>query len=151
MRPARTAFAVLVFLLAPAEVCFGHGTHCSWIEGGTAVEAVYHGGEPMAFCDVSVFRPGGEEAPYQTGSTDPRGRFAFVPDTTGTWKVTVDDGMGHSATAEVLVGPEGIRTEGGGRAPDRIRGIIVGISVIFGFFGLFSFLYGKRRRTTPCT
>ncbi|NQT92354.1 MAG: hypothetical protein HQ559_06305, partial [Lentisphaerae bacterium] len=79
-------------------------------KAGAGIEAAYDDGSPMAFCDVSVFSPGDPVSEYQTGITDPRGRFAFIPDTNGVWKVTVDDGMGHMAIAEVLMGPEGTQT-----------------------------------------
>jgi nickel transport protein len=151
MRRGGVAIALAFLTWVPAGPCFGHGAHCVSIEGGAAVEAVYDGGEPMAFCDVAVFRPGDDREPYVTGSTDPHGRFAFVPDTTGAWKVTVDDGMGHSATADLIVAPDGVPAVGGGHTPDRIRGTLVGVAVIFGLFGLLSLLYRRRREARPCT
>jgi nickel transport protein len=113
-----------------------------------AVEATYHDGSPMAFCDVEVFRPSGEE-PYQTGTTDSHGRFAFVPNTTGSWSVAVDDGMGHRAIAEVVVDTQEIQlsqthTHDGGI--DTTGRLVLGLSAILALFGLISLVYARRRR-----
>jgi nickel transport protein len=40
---------------------------------------------------------------HQTGRTDAKGRFAFIPDRNGPWTVVADDGMGHVSTATVPV------------------------------------------------
>ncbi|MFH1313686.1 MAG: hypothetical protein ABIJ00_10750 [Candidatus Eisenbacteria bacterium] len=127
-----------------AVVCLGHGAQCEAIEGAVAIEARYHDGNPMAFCDAEVLRPGDDSEAFQTGSTDCHGAFGFVPDTTGTWKVVVDDGMGHMASSEVIVGPDGIRGESavGG---DRVREVVTGVAVIFGLFGVVALFYCRRK------
>jgi hypothetical protein len=147
-RTTAPAVALCFMCLLPAA-CLGHGTECRVVLGGTAIEAVYDDGGPMAYCDVEVVRPGIPDEAFQVGSTDPLGRFAFVPDTTGTWKVTVDDGMGHLAACEIEVGPDaiGIASEGG---TDRLGGVIVGVAVIFGIFGLVALLYSRRRHGRAC-
>jgi hypothetical protein len=76
------------------------------------------------------------------------GRFAFVPDTSGTWTATVDDGMGHMARAEIEIGPDDIMTRPTATS-GRLRGAIVGVAVIFGIFGavtLFSHLGRRAKR-----
>lgn len=135
--------AFVVLLMGWICCAFGHGARCTVIEGGMSVEAVYHDGSPMSFCDVEVFRPGDEEA-YQVGTTDPLGRFAFVPDTTGAWTVAVDDAMGHRATEEIDVQAAGVKV-GRDAGMSRIHGVVVGVSVIFGVFGLFSLFYRRSR------
>jgi hypothetical protein len=141
---------VLCIACLPPAVCLGHGAECNTVTGGTAIEAVYDDGSPMAYCDVEVFRPGTPGEAFQGGSTDPLGRFAFVPDTTGTWKATVDDGMGHLASCDIIVGPDGVGIAGAG-GTDRLRGVIVGVAAIFGLFGLAALLYSRRRHKRPCT
>lgn len=129
--------------------CLGHGAECNTVTGGTAIEATYDDGSPMAYCDVEVFRPGEPGEPFQVGSTDPLGRFAFVADTTGMWTLTVDDGMGHRASCEILVGADGVGALGRGRT-DRLRGVIVGVALVFGLFGLVALLYSRRRPASAC-
>ena len=94
--------AVLLALWG-AGALFGHdlglGTR---VAGETVlVTAVYGGSEPALFCQVSIFSPGRAESEFQTGRTDARGRFAFQPDARGTWRVVVDDEVGHRAMATV--------------------------------------------------
>jgi len=131
---------VIVWVMMFPALCLAHGARHTVFKGGTGVEATYDDGSPMAFCDVSVFSPGDPVSEYQTGITDPRGRLAFVPDTNGVWKVTVDDGMGHMAIAEVLVGLEGIEPADSRAGMDRPTGAIVGVSMIFGLFGIYCLL-----------
>ena len=137
----------------PAGVCLGHGAHCDIIDGAAAIEARYHDGNPMAFCDVEVFRPGEGTEVFQTGVTDSHGRFVFVPDTTGEWKVTVDDGMGHLAAARFSPGTDEVPDESAGvtghtgsaEDGDRIREVVMGIAVIFGLFGVMALFYCRRK------
>lgn len=65
------------------------------------VTAQFGGTEPAAFCQVAVFSPAKGDAEYQTGRTDARGRFAFLPDVSGQWRVIVDDEMGHRQEASI--------------------------------------------------
>ena len=144
------ALAVAVACLFVSE-CRAHGTRYEVVEGAAGVLAYYDNGSPMAFCDVEGLRPGDDSRVFHAGTTDCNGAFGFVPDTTGTWRVVVDDGMGHMVTAEIDIGPEGIRGEGAGEGPG-VRGVIVGVAVIFGLFGLVALLYSRRKeRGQPCT
>ena len=61
-----------------------------------AVEFRYSNGEPMAYAEVAVFGPAGGE-PYQTGRADVLGRFAFVADRDGAWRVEARDEEKHVA------------------------------------------------------
>jgi len=111
---------------------------------------VYDDGSPMAFCETAVYAPGKGEDAFQTGTTDRTGGFAFLPDTNGTWSVTVDDGMGHMVTAHIDVTPEGLANENAARPADRLSGVIVGTSVVFGIFGLWA-LFANRRKPIRST
>ncbi len=106
-------------------------------EGATVVlSAVYGGTEPAAFCQVSVRSPNKSGAEFQTGRTDVRGRFAFVPDSPGEWSVVVDDEMGHRLELQV-------RWNGSGAgAPDSAaqpiwQKALTGASLLLGLTGLW--------------
>jgi len=106
-------------------------------EGATVVlSAVYGGSEPAAFCQVSVRSPSKLGAEFQTGRTDARGRFAFVPDSPGDWSVVVDDEMGHRLELQV-------RWNGSaGEAPDAAaqpiwQKALTGASLLLGLTGLW--------------
>ncbi len=133
-----------LLLLACAGPAPGHGVQHSASQEGTAIRASYDDGNPMAFCDFAVFAPG-EDLEYQTGITDRNGGFAFLPDTLGIWRVTVDDGMGHLVQADIEIGPQGLASGGSAVRQDRLSAAVVGVSVIFGLWGLWM-MFARRSR-----
>lgn len=79
-----------------------HGTGYRILDDGqrtVAVEFVYSSGAPMAYAEALVWSPGDAGVEYQNGRTDRKGRFAFLPDAPGAWKIAVRDGRGHKAVA----------------------------------------------------
>lgn len=141
---ARAAVGSLLVLLGCPLLCLGHGVDHEVFEAGTGIVARYSDQTPMAYCDVAVFAPGATDDQFQTGSTDPNGCFAFVPDTSGVWRVTVDDGMGHLLTAELSVDSLKAASSGARHGGDRLSSAVVGISVIFGLFGLYALLRASK-------
>lgn len=139
----RYAAIGLVLLMACWNQALAHGVHHTISEGAVAVSALYDDDSPMAFCDVAVFSPVDRETEYQTGTTDPNGCFAFLPDTNGVWAIVVDDGMGHRLEASVDIGSEGLRRGGEAAHAGRMSGAIVGISIIFGCCGLYA-MFARR-------
>ena len=71
-----------------------------------ALDFFYSTGELMSYLKAEVFSPSDEKIAYQSGRTDAGGRFAFVPDKPGTWRVVVNDDDGHRAEAKVDVTQE---------------------------------------------
>jgi nickel transport protein len=144
------AIVSLVFLLVASATWnapgFGHGVTHQVFDGALGLEASYDDGTPMRYCEVEVFSPLDEETPFQQGFTDANGRFAFVPDAPGTWRVTVDDGMGHALNERIEVEESlAVRKRDHFRFT-RVQGAIVGVSLILAIFGLVSFLAQRRRR-----
>lgn len=113
--------------------------------------AQYSDGEPMRYASVKILAPEAERT-FQTGRTDQNGRFCFFPDRPGVWRVTVDDKMGHLLELEVPV-TENLHLD----RPDpalpettvmpRLQGVLVGISIIFGMFGVVCWLKSRRKST----
>jgi len=137
--------AALLAVLVCTTLCLAHGVTHEVVETGIGVRATYRDGTPMAYCDVAVFAPGETESEFQTGTTDPNGCFSFVPDTTGVWRVTADDGMGHLLSAEISMGPDGVESAETAPGYDKVRSVIVGISVIFGLFGILGWIRSRTR------
>ena len=136
----------MLVVLACGSFCWAHGARHDTFAAGTGIRATYDDGSPMAFCEVTVQALGRRETrPYQTGLTDPHGCFAFVPDTNGTWQVRVDDGMGHVLQTAIDVGAEAVAPAGHAAAHPHLSDAIVGLSVIFGLFGIWA-LWRQRRR-----
>lgn len=98
----------------------------------------------MAYCDVEVFAPAESDAPYQQGSTDSDGRFAFVPVEVGSWTIVIDDGMGHQTAIDVAVDSLGIVGKQRHSKTDRLSTGVVGVSIIFGLFGLYALIRSRR-------
>lgn len=112
------------------------------------VKVSYAGTEPVAFAKVQVYSPGGGTTEFQTGLTDKRGYFSFVPDGAGDWRLVVDDEEGHRREVPVAVS-EGTAA-GVAAAPaqvSRFERALVGIALILGATGVW---YGwKVRKPNP--
>jgi hypothetical protein len=86
----------MALVLLPA-VSTAHTVAGRIVEAKPAVvEFRYSSGEPMAYAEVAVIGPTGSE-PYQTGRADALGRFAFVADRSGSWRVEARDEERHVA------------------------------------------------------
>lgn len=153
----RRALRSSVWIVIAAALCAvslaGHGLD---IEVGlhpptVVLRAAYSGAEAVAYASVRIHAPGPETAEFQIGRADAAGRFAFVPDREGPWRIIVDDERGHRAERRIEIGPEFFAEGGpavGAAGPHRSRlpawlGALVGIALIFGASG---FLYGFRVR-----
>lgn len=123
-----------------------HGLELSTTLSAPAVivRAAYGGSEPVPFAKVQVFAPGEPEREHQTGTTDRRGYFSFVPEGGGAWRIVVDDEEGHRHDTTVQV-PEPF--ESGApvppAAPSRLERALLGVALLFGATG---FLYGFKAR-----
>jgi len=96
-----------ILLRAPVDAD-AHGTDYSLVKATelSAVAFYYSDGEAMAYAEVLVFSPKDPKVEHQNGRTDKHGKFAFCPDTPGTWRITANDSMGHLCQATVEVSPE---------------------------------------------
>lgn len=113
------------------------------------VRAAYGGTEPLPFAKVQVFTAAGKS--FQSGVTDSRGQFAFVPDAAGDWRLVVDDETGHRAEIKIPVSDTflaGASSASAATSVSRVERALIGIALILGIAGL---LYGYRSRRTPVT
>lgn len=136
--------AVAVFFVA-AVTASAHGVSYSYLEPSSVVafHARFSGGVPMAYSAVTVISPGGEEV--QSGLTDNKGRFAFIPDEKGMWRVSVDGGMGHLLQFELEAGGE-VHTQAAGEVPYWVHALL-GISLTINLgFGVSMI---RRKKRTP--
>ena len=116
---------------------------------------------PLGDASVEIFSPGNEEA-FQKGHTDKQGFFTFRPNDSGTWKVTVDDGMGHfdqvtvNVSGKFFIDEEPTKEEEPTVVDDDkpeetkqaeiplVYRIIFGLSIIFGLTGILYGIKAKR-------
>lgn len=148
---------VSVLVVGMSAETFAHGTDYR-IVGKKAVvmEFFYSDKKPMQYAEVLILSPGNGAIEYQNGRTDQNGRFAFLPEMTGEWRVKVNDGMGHAVSAAVTAHLEnaGSSTENlAGDVPQKQSGMLdslpITIKLIFGISLLINFFFGlsawKRR------
>ena len=125
----------ILIALATPGIVLAHGTGYRVLEPGKAVtiECYYSDETAMAYADTKVFSPENLKLEHQNGRTDKNGRVAFFPDTPGTWRVTVSDGMGHKIQAQVEPGnipPIKIQNQGS-LGHSHALTAAMGISLIF--------------------
>lgn len=146
----RILVLVTVGLAACPYIVAAHGTQ-GWLEerSGICLVAQYDDGEPLRFGEVVITAvEDGEE--FQNGRTDRNGRFLFVPDRQGKWRVIVSDNMGHRLVLGKTLSVDGAgntvvlkeETDNGTRW-SKSKNALVGLSLLFGGTG---WLYGWRQR-----
>ena len=97
------------------------------------IRAAYAGTEPCPFAATEIFSPAAAKTEYQNGRTDRTGRFAFVPDQPGNWRVVVDDELGHRVELTVPVA-EGATLAVSGTQPVWQKAL-TGAALILGLMG----------------
>ena len=70
------------------------------------LEFFYSTGEKMSYREAKVFSPNDSKFAVQSGRTDENGRFAFIPDVLGEWRVIVQDEEGHRCEAKINITEE---------------------------------------------
>jgi nickel transport protein len=107
--------------------------------------------------DVFIYAPGEADTVFQSGKTDPSGKFAFIPDKAGEWRVLVDDGTGHKGEAGIMledaffavtgadleIEEEDINPAPPAAALSVFWKALIGISLLIGIAGIF---YGLKSR-----
>lgn len=121
------------------------------------IRASYFQAEPLSYAEVMIYSPEGNDVEYQYGRTDKSGFFAFVPNRTGDWKITIDDEMGHSEGTPVTITDDffaageatAVVTYGKQRSSIQdlhpLYKIVFGLALMFGIAGIF---YGFKVRQT---
>ncbi|MCX6591561.1 MAG: hypothetical protein NTZ56_08560 [Acidobacteria bacterium] len=97
------------------------------------VRAAYAGTEPCPFASTEIFSPAGPKAEHQNGRTDRTGRFAFLPDQPGNWRVVVDDELGHRVELTIPVNEAASLAVSG--AQPVWQKAITGAALILGLMG----------------
>ncbi|MGY0162967.1 hypothetical protein [Edwardsiella tarda] len=67
------------------------------------VQFGYSTGDDAPFAQIKVYAPNDAATEYQNGRTDRLGRFAFVPNQRGEWRLEMRDGMGHALSHPITV------------------------------------------------
>ena len=134
---ARGLMALALCAWLPCQVLAHDLQH--QVEEGTAVSVrlFFADGSDFDFESYEVYRAG-DEVPFQVGRTDLRGRVVFLPDRPGTWRIKAFSEDGHGADISFSTGVTADVRDAGRPFLERHLRIVVGVSVIFGLFGLAS-------------
>ncbi|MBA3036145.1 MAG: hypothetical protein FP814_06585 [Desulfobacterium sp.] len=134
-------FITVQFLFVTSGLSHGtlsHVTRCV----GYLITSEYDDGEPMSYATVEIKSPDSNIA-FQTGHTDINGHFMFFPDKQTQWQITITDGMGHRIAVNTDVNadtidpkPIGTKSQTFFSGMTHAEKIIMGLSIIFGIFGL---------------
>jgi nickel transport protein len=140
------AITGLALLSAPAMPAHELEAAVSLAAPAVVIRAAYGGSEPVSFAKVQVFAPSAPSQEFQTGTTDRRGYFSFVPDGSGAWRVVIDDEEGHRREVPVNVPQPFEGASGSAHASgSRLERALLGVALIVGATG---FLYGFKARRT---
>jgi len=138
---------LFTLVLAVAGHAHAHGMQHSIDEGAAvSVKFSFADGSEVSFESYEIYRAG-DETPFQVGRTDVQGRVVFIPDRAGTWRLKVFSKDGHGADFSFTTGGEGGVREANEPFLERHLYVIVGVSVIFGVFGLVNLFARRRRRS----
>jgi nickel transport protein len=130
---------------------------CAWLPGQALAHELQHSVDEgaavsvkLSFADGSdfdfeayeVYRDG-DEIPFQVGRTDAQGRVVFIPDRAGAWRVKAFSEDGHGVDFSFTTGVKSDVQDADEPPLARHLRILVGLSVIFGVFGLVT-LFTRR-------
>jgi len=104
--------------------------------------------EPAGYSEYELFAPDSAEIPFQLGRSDALGRIAFVPDKPGLWrmKVSADSQHGlHGQEIEIKVDEKMVAQIDSRPLVSTHTRLVVGISLLFGLFGLISLFRSKKK------
>jgi nickel transport protein len=138
--------ALVTCLIFTESPVLAHSIHYEVQPTGISVKIFYAANDPSSYSGYEIYGPGDAEA-YQLGRTDKAGIVSFLPDRAGLWKIKVlgESSHGfHGETIEVKVDqafqPESFTKP----LVAQYTKVIVGVSIIFGLFGIYALWRSKR-------
>lgn len=117
-------------------------SHTAQPGSAVIVELRYGDGSPFSYESAEVYRPR-EAVPFLAGRTDANGRLAFVPDRPGDWRVRAFSEDGHGG--DFAVPADAADVSATVAEPGVLGRLAVGLSLMFGVFGLWSLFVRKKR------
>lgn len=153
------AFFLLILFADLPQTALAHGV--AWEAAPQPAKALlfrYSDGTAMRYAAIKTFSPADAKIEHQQGHSDKNGRFAFVPDVPGDWRILASDGLGHRVEAVVNVAademgenraatdPLSPAAPGRWSAPLWAR-ITVGFSLLLNAFGAAHFFRNRKKRS----
>lgn len=143
------ASLLLCFLLLLPAVLRAHELRYEVAEGrAVSVQIFSSSSTGLAGQAYEIYRPGEKDEPFQSGRTDAHGRLVFLPDRPGEWRITVFSEDGHGLDFLLRTDASGTVEPADRPLLDRHAGLVIGVALIFGLFGLVN-LTARRRFRHP--
>jgi nickel transport protein len=144
---AKLLFVISCFFLFTSSA-YPHSINYEVQQKGISVRIFYSEKDPASYSEYELFGPG-DTQPHQTGRTDKNGFISFFPERAGIWKIKVwgESSHGyHGVTIDVKV-DEALNLKSFSKplAATHTK-LIVGVSLIFGIFGIYALLKSRRSR-----
>lgn len=100
----KSVVLLFAFLFLTGQLLLAHGlsVETELRSPFVTVKANFSHGSDIRDGSVEIFAPEATTL-YQKGRTDSKGRFVFLPDKAGAWKVIVDDERGHKKTITLQI------------------------------------------------
>jgi len=119
----------------------------------TYVSVFFDSTHTAAWSSYEIFAPDAS-LPYQKGRTDASGVLSFLPNREGKWKIAINAGSDHGEHFQeiyISIDPTMVIKEINKPLYATSGALISGISIIFGFFGLWFGLTQRQRKKQPST
>ena len=140
-------FGCILWVLFLCSGVYAHSIYYQVENKGISVRVFYAEDDPASYSAYEVFAPG-DKIPHQKGRTDRNGFVSFLPDRQGRWVIKVygesEHGM-HGAVIEVNVNKNLFMDSFKKPLVARHTKFFVGMSCIFGIFGLWALLKSRKR------
>lgn len=146
------ASAVAILVLTAGSACFAHGLGYRQLASADAVVLEFHysDGQELSYAEVEVWGPEDTDVEYQNCRTDKHGRFAFLPENDGIWKVRAADGIGHAVESAINRGSATSNGDAGAAVSTitlselpKPASALLGLSLLFN--GAFLILWWKKQ------
>ena len=129
--------ALLSLVASQAQAHALYAAH-TWQGAVALVQFAYAGGEQPTYAKVEVYSPADSKVEFQNGRTDAQGRFAFMPDAPGQWRVIMADNMGHRVEHAVDVSADptaqqaDVKIAGDAAATPGVGGFSIPLRILLG-------------------
>ena len=139
-RCAAICLAVALLLTGTVAQVSAHALYAADTrhDGVVLVQFAYSSGEQPTYAKVEVYSPADDKVEFQNGRTDAQGRFAFMPDAPGRWRIIMADNMGHRVEHAVDVSADptaqqaDVKNAGDAAATPGVGGFSIPLRILLG-------------------
>lgn len=134
---------VLLFTILASQAVNAHELRYEVVEtNAVGLHISHEDGAPFSLQRYELYRDE-DENPTQTGYTTENGNLYFVSDHPGAWRIKAFATNGHGIDARVSVSASGDAKLNNTSLFDRYARLIVGVSLLFGAFGILQLFYRR--------